>query len=134
MYNTRHRGVGPPAADIISPLIKNEIHDRHPPWNRSRHDSLIGHVHSDAETSQNIFFTFSSSHATESMCGIVAVHGIANPASERAKYIAYSKKIRHRGPDWSGCYVGSRSILVHERLAIVGVGECIFPHTRCVAN
>ncbi|KAF9792719.1 glutamine-hydrolyzing asparagine synthase [Thelephora terrestris] len=55
------------------------------------------------------------------MCGIVAVHGIENPASERLKYLACSKKIRHRGPDWSGCYVGQRSILAHERLAIVGV-------------
>ena len=98
------------------------------------YDSLIGHVHSDAETSQNIFFAFSLSCATEAMCGIVAVHGIENPASERAKYIACSKKIRHRGPDWSGCYVGSRSILVHERLAIVGVGESMFPHSRCVVG
>lgn len=55
------------------------------------------------------------------MCGIVAVHGIENPASERPKYLSCSKKIRHRGPDWSGCYVGQRSILAHERLAIVGV-------------
>jgi len=55
------------------------------------------------------------------MCGIVAVHGINNPASARPKYLACSKKIRHRGPDWSGCYVGKRSILAHERLAIVGV-------------
>ncbi|GAW02304.1 asparagine synthase [Lentinula edodes] len=30
-------------------------------------------------------------------------------------------KLRHRGPDWSGCYVGKEAILVHERLAIVGV-------------
>ncbi|THH01241.1 hypothetical protein EW026_g1408 [Hermanssonia centrifuga] len=28
---------------------------------------------------------------------------------------------RHRGPDWSGCYVGKQTVLVHERLAIVGV-------------
>lgn len=57
------------------------------------------------------------------MCGIVAAHGIDNPAPERSKYLTCSKKIRHRGPDWSGCYVGKRSILAHERLAIVGVGE-----------
>lgn len=57
------------------------------------------------------------------MCGIVAAHGIENPTSERSKYLACSKKVRHRGPDWSGCYVGKRSILAHERLAIVGVGE-----------
>jgi len=55
------------------------------------------------------------------MCGIFAAHGIDNPASQRSSYLACSKKVRHRVPDWSGCYVGSRSILVHERLAIVGV-------------
>ena len=65
------------------------------------------------------------------MCGIVAAHGVENPASERQKYIACSKKIRHRGPDWSGCYVGQRSILVHERLAIVGVGERTLPYAWC---
>jgi asparagine synthase (glutamine-hydrolysing) len=30
-----------------------------------------------------------------------------------------SKKIRHRGPDWSGIYCGNNAILAHERLAIV---------------
>ena len=57
------------------------------------------------------------------MCGIVIAHGIDNPAAERPKLIACSKKIRHRGPDWSGCYSGKQTILAHERLAIVGVGE-----------
>ena len=57
------------------------------------------------------------------MCGIVIAHGIENPAAERPKLIACSKKIRHRGPDWSGCYSGKQTILAHERLAIVGVGE-----------
>ncbi|CAE6459731.1 unnamed protein product [Rhizoctonia solani] len=55
------------------------------------------------------------------MCGIFAVHGVKNPATWRSKAIACSKKLRHRGPDWSGCYVGKEAILVHERLAIVGV-------------
>ena len=57
------------------------------------------------------------------MCGILAVHGLEKPSQDRARFIAQSKKLRHRGPDWSGCYVGQKSILVHERLAIVGVGE-----------
>lgn len=56
------------------------------------------------------------------MCGIVIAHGIDNPSAERPKLIACSKKIRHRGPDWSGCYSGKQTILAHERLAIVGVG------------
>ncbi|KAG8946454.1 asparagine synthetase [Tulasnella sp. 424] len=55
------------------------------------------------------------------MCGIFAVHGIQDPAKERKNMIACSKRQRHRGPDWSGCYVGKEAILVHERLAIVGV-------------
>ncbi|KAI0094006.1 asparagine synthase-domain-containing protein [Irpex rosettiformis] len=55
------------------------------------------------------------------MCGICVAHGLEKPAEHRTRLIACSKKIRHRGPDWSGCYVGKRSVLVHERLAIVGV-------------
>lgn len=30
-----------------------------------------------------------------------------------------SRRIRHRGPDWSGIYVGKTAILAHERLSIV---------------
>jgi asparagine synthetase B (glutamine-hydrolysing) len=59
------------------------------------------------------------------MCGILAVHGLPKPAADRSRFIALSKRQRHRGPDWSGCYVGQRTVLVHERLAIVGVGELI---------
>ncbi|KAJ7774763.1 hypothetical protein B0H16DRAFT_1713232 [Mycena metata] len=55
------------------------------------------------------------------MCGIFAVHGLEKPSSDRARFIACSKRLRHRGPDWSGCFVGHDGILVHERLAIVGV-------------
>ncbi|KAF8894540.1 glutamine-hydrolyzing asparagine synthase [Infundibulicybe gibba] len=55
------------------------------------------------------------------MCGILAVHGLQKPANDRARCIAMSKRQRHRGPDWSGCFVGKESVLVHERLAIVGV-------------
>jgi len=55
------------------------------------------------------------------MCGIVIAHGLENPSSDRKKIIACSKKIRHRGPDWSGCFCGKQTVLAHERLAIVGV-------------
>ncbi|KXN85460.1 putative asparagine synthetase [glutamine-hydrolyzing] [Leucoagaricus sp. SymC.cos] len=55
------------------------------------------------------------------MCGILAVHGLDKPTSDRTRFIALSKRLRHRGPDWSGCVVGQRSILAHERLAVVGV-------------
>jgi asparagine synthase (glutamine-hydrolysing) len=30
-----------------------------------------------------------------------------------------AKKIRHRGPDWSGIYSDDKVIMAHERLAIV---------------
>lgn len=60
------------------------------------------------------------------MCGILAVHGLENPSHERHHFISLSKRHRHRGPDWSGCFVGKNTILVHERLAIVGVGEYLF--------
>lgn len=56
------------------------------------------------------------------MCGIFGVHGLEQPTPGlRTKAIALSKRLRHRGPDWSGCYVGKECILAHERLAIVGV-------------
>lgn len=58
------------------------------------------------------------------MCGIFAAHGVQKTPADRVHFIACSKKQRHRGPDWSGCYVGQHSVLVHERLAIVGVGGC----------
>ncbi|KAF8212296.1 asparagine synthase [Mycena galopus ATCC 62051] len=55
------------------------------------------------------------------MCGIFAAHGLEKADNYRARCIACSKRLRHRGPDWSGCFVGKTAILVHERLAIVGV-------------
>lgn len=36
-------------------------------------------------------------------------------------FFANTTRLRHRGPDWSGCVVSDDCILVHERLAIVGV-------------
>ena len=37
----------------------------------------------------------------------------------RPQILNLSKKIRHRGPDWSGIYSNDNAILAHERLAIV---------------
>lgn len=31
------------------------------------------------------------------------------------------KQVKHRGPDWSGNHTSNNTILVHERLSIVGV-------------
>ncbi|KAH7915004.1 hypothetical protein BJ138DRAFT_1170244 [Hygrophoropsis aurantiaca] len=55
------------------------------------------------------------------MCGIIAFHGLEKPSADRIRFLALSKRLRHRGPDWSGCHVGKDAILGHERLAIVGV-------------
>lgn len=54
------------------------------------------------------------------MCGIVAAFGekIGTPEL-RQQVLAMSKKIRHRGPDWSGIYVSDNAIMAHERLSIV---------------
>lgn len=58
------------------------------------------------------------------MCGIFCCYNRSGDlASFRPRAIALSKKQRHRGPDWSGCYMGKDTVMVHERLAIVGVGE-----------
>ena len=54
------------------------------------------------------------------MCGITAIFNIKAQTPElRTKARAMSKKIRHRGPDWSGIYCGGSAILCHERLSIV---------------
>ena len=62
------------------------------------------------------------------MCGFVGAFDLASgsmPIEEglkeqlRAQVLEMSKKIRHRGPDWSGVYTGDNAILSHERLAIV---------------
>ena len=54
------------------------------------------------------------------MCGIAAILGISEPTPQlRQQALLMSKKIRHRGPDWSGIYMGGSAILAHERLSIV---------------
>ena len=54
------------------------------------------------------------------MCGIAAIFNIKEQTAElRKKALSMSKKIRHRGPDWSGIYEGGSAILTHERLSIV---------------
>ena len=53
------------------------------------------------------------------MCGIVAVFEINNPEKLRIQVLEMSRKIRHRGPDWSGIYSSEKAILAHERLSIV---------------
>ena len=54
------------------------------------------------------------------MCGITAIFNIhAGASALRQQALQMSKRIRHRGPDWSGIYQGRTAILAHERLSIV---------------
>lgn len=54
------------------------------------------------------------------MCGIVGIFRIKQQTQDlRKKALKMSQKLRHRGPDWSGIYVGGSAILAHERLSIV---------------
>ncbi|WHF51547.1 asparagine synthase B [Chryseobacterium gotjawalense] len=54
------------------------------------------------------------------MCGIVCLFD-AKQKTEilRPQLLEMSKKIRHRGPDWSGIFQNEKVIFSHERLAIV---------------
>ena len=59
------------------------------------------------------------------MCGILTILDI-DPARSaggelRRQALAMAKKLRHRGPDWSGIYSDDRAVLAHERLSIVDV-------------
>ena len=54
------------------------------------------------------------------MCGIVGAFDLKTNAQElRPQVLEMSKKLRHRGPDWSGIYCGEKAIIAHERLSIV---------------
>ncbi len=54
------------------------------------------------------------------MCGIACILKVRQQSAElRRKALEMSRKIRHRGPDWSGIWCGGSAILAHERLSIV---------------
>ena len=54
------------------------------------------------------------------MCGIVCAFDLKQKSEIlRPLVLQMSKKIRHRGPDWSGVYSDNKTIMAHERLAIV---------------
>ncbi|KAK2980258.1 hypothetical protein RJ640_008926 [Escallonia rubra] len=54
------------------------------------------------------------------MCGILAVFGcIDSSQAKRSRIIELSRRLRHRGPDWSGLHCQNDCYLAHQRLAIV---------------
>ena len=54
------------------------------------------------------------------MCGIVCAFDLKTSSEQlRPQLLEMSKKIRHRGPDWSGIYMDEHTVMAHERLAIV---------------
>lgn len=56
------------------------------------------------------------------MCSIFGMFNLRpdeDLSALRVRAVELSRRQRHRGPDWSGVYVGEGAILVHERLAIV---------------
>ncbi|KAM0831128.1 hypothetical protein ACQ4PT_065752 [Festuca glaucescens] len=54
------------------------------------------------------------------MCGILAVLGVGDVSlAKRSRIIELSRRLRHRGPDWSGLHSYEDCYLAHQRLAIV---------------
>ena len=54
------------------------------------------------------------------MCSILAILDIpAGAETLRDQALEMSRRLRHRGPDWSGIHLDDHAILAHERLAIV---------------
>ncbi|CAI6338171.1 unnamed protein product [Periconia digitata] len=55
------------------------------------------------------------------MCGIFACYKHPDVQKFKPTALRMGKAVRHRGPDWSGNHIANDTILVHERLSIVGV-------------
>ncbi|MCY4330795.1 MAG: asparagine synthase B [Endozoicomonadaceae bacterium] len=56
------------------------------------------------------------------MCSVFSIFNIKNSVPAlRTQGIRLSAKLRHRGPDWSGVYENDHTLMIHERLSIVGV-------------
>uniref|UniRef100_K4A7Z3 Asparagine synthetase [glutamine-hydrolyzing] n=1 Tax=Setaria italica TaxID=4555 RepID=K4A7Z3_SETIT len=61
-----------------------------------------------------------SYHHKSTMCGIFAVLGCADCSqAQRARVLACSRRLKHRGPDWSGLYQHEGNFLAHQRLSVV---------------
>jgi asparagine synthase (glutamine-hydrolysing) len=58
------------------------------------------------------------------MCGILCVFGVHRGAETvKSQVLERARRLRHRGPDWSGLYLEGKHIIAHERLSIVGVDD-----------
>ena len=55
------------------------------------------------------------------MCGIIGLFDIKDEEKSRSEALKMARKIRHRGPDWSGSFSSNNCVLIHERLSIVDV-------------
>ncbi|CAN6692999.1 unnamed protein product [Malus baccata var. baccata] len=54
------------------------------------------------------------------MCGILAVLGCSDDSqAKRVRVLELSRRLKHRGPDWSGLYQHGDCFLAHQRLAII---------------
>ncbi|XP_027932517.1 asparagine synthetase [glutamine-hydrolyzing] 2 [Vigna unguiculata] len=54
------------------------------------------------------------------MCGILAVLGCSDSSqAKRVRVLELSRRLKHRGPDWSGLHQYGDCYLAHQRLAIV---------------
>ncbi len=54
------------------------------------------------------------------MCGIVCTFNIKKSEEElRPQLLKMSRKLRHRGPDWSGIFSSDKAVMAHERLSII---------------
>ncbi|XP_072961473.1 asparagine synthetase [glutamine-hydrolyzing]-like [Typha angustifolia] len=54
------------------------------------------------------------------MCGILAVLGCSDDSqAKRVRVLELSRRLKHRGPDWSGLHQYGDSYLAHQRLAII---------------
>lgn len=63
------------------------------------------------------------------MCGIFVCYRSEDIKKFKPRALQLSKRIRHRGPDWSGNCLKNSTILVHERLAIFGLDSGAQPIT-----
>lgn len=68
------------------------------------------------------------------MCGIFAAYKHQDVQAFKPKALQLARRIRHRGPDWSGNVIKNTTILAHERLAIVGLDSGAQPITSPCGN